>query len=67
MDCQHKRNLEDCRCTYLSCSRRGNCCACVRNHRDKGELPACFFSREGEMTYDRSLEHLFRDRGIKNS
>ncbi len=62
MECHQKTNVEDCRCTYTSCSRRGSCCACVRYHRGKNEVPACFFSAEAEKTYDRSIEHLLRDR-----
>ncbi|RME41140.1 MAG: hypothetical protein D6794_01090 [Deltaproteobacteria bacterium] len=57
------RKTEDCRCSYTACSRRGNCCQCVAYHRDKGEFPGCFFSVEGERTWDRTLDNLLRDRG----
>lgn len=57
------RTANDCRCTYMSCPRRGNCCQCVAYHRGKGEFPGCFFSAEGEKTWDRSLDNLLRDRG----
>ncbi|PLX75790.1 MAG: hypothetical protein C0615_07635 [Desulfuromonas sp.] len=63
MSCQQESNRKDCRCTYTACSRRGSCCACVRHHRDRGEVTACFFSAEAEKSYDRSLKNLFRDRG----
>lgn len=49
-----------CACTYLSCDKRGNCCACVSYHRAKNELPGCFFSPEVERTYDRSRAHFIR-------
>jgi len=48
-------NLEDCNCTY-SCSVKGKCCECIRNHRSHGELPACFFPSQVEKTYDRSIK-----------
>lgn len=55
---------KDCRCTYSSCSRRGNCCQCVAYHRDKGEFTACFFSPEVERTHNRSFDALCKDRGL---
>jgi hypothetical protein len=54
---------DNCRCTYRSCSRRGNCCQCVAYHRSKGEFTACFFSPEAERSYDRSFKRLLADRG----
>lgn len=54
-------NNTDCTCTYPSCSRRGKCCECVAYHRGSGEVPGCFFSKQGEKTYDRSIENLCRD------
>jgi len=56
MDCKKERNLEWCNCTY-PCKRKGTCCDCVKYHRERGELPACYFSKEGEATYDRSIEN----------
>lgn len=50
-----------CACTYPGCPRKGNCCQCVDYHRNNGELPGCFFSREGERTYDRSKANFIRD------
>lgn len=49
-----------CTCTY-ACSRHGKCCECVAYHRKHGEVPGCFFSPAGEKTYDRSINHLYRD------
>lgn len=57
-------NVRDCPCTY-DCPRHGKCCACVAHHRDHNEgVPGCFFSKEAEATYDRSIEALARDHGI---
>ena len=54
-------NTHPCACTY-PCSRHGKCCECVAYHRAHGEIPGCFFSKEGEKTYDRRLEMLVKDR-----
>ena len=44
------------------CPRHGKCCECVAYHRDKeGGVPGCFFSKEGEATWDRSIDALYRD------
>ena len=56
-----EKNRKDCTCSF-ACDKRGRCCECVAYHRDRGELPGCFFSREGERQGDRSLEALVRDR-----
>jgi len=58
------RTGDNCKCTYPGCSRHGNCCQCVAFHRDRNEATACFFTPEGERSYDRSLQHLMRDRGL---
>ena len=60
MDCQKERNLESCACTYPGCPRKGLCCECIRHHREAGELPACYFPKDAEKTYDRSIEHFLR-------
>ncbi|RKY36109.1 MAG: hypothetical protein DRP78_04440 [Candidatus Omnitrophota bacterium] len=57
MDCpQREENLKKCNCTYEPCARKGKCCECISYHRGMNELPACFFSKEAERTYDRSVE-----------
>ena len=57
-------NQNPCPCTY-DCPRHGRCCDCVAYHRDHNEgVPGCFFSKEAEATYDRSVEALARDRGM---
>ena len=61
MSCENKLN---CPCTY-GCSRREKCCECVAYHNRSGEFPACFFSKEGEVTYDRSFRSLQKDRGCR--
>lgn len=57
MDCKKNANLANCNCTYSPCSRKGICCDCVQYHLRSRELPACFFSKAAEATYDRSFEH----------
>lgn len=60
MDCIINKNIQLCGCTYESCIRRGQCCECVGYHRDKGQLPGCFFPNDIEKTYDRSIERFFK-------
>jgi len=56
MECRQTTNLQKCNCTYEPCSRKGICCDCVKYHLRSRELPACFFPRDVERTYDRSFE-----------
>jgi len=44
-----------CTCTYEYCNKKGLCCECVAYHRQRGEIPGCFFPADAERTYDRSL------------
>ncbi|MGL4941603.1 MAG: DUF6485 family protein [Thermoguttaceae bacterium] len=60
MECMKEKNSEHCACTYTSCSRRGVCCACIKSHLAKRELPGCCFPKDAEATYDRSFEHFAR-------
>ena len=53
-------NKNPCSCTY-SCSKRHKCCDCVAYHRKMRQIPGCFFSAEGEKTYDRSFEAFIKD------
>ena len=46
---------KDCPCTYPGCPRHGNCCQCVAHHRDKSQLPACYFTAAQEKSFDRSV------------
>ncbi len=61
MECNKTKNLKNCSCTYEPCSRKGICCECIAYHRVNGELPACYFSKEGEKTYNRSIEYFIKD------
>jgi hypothetical protein len=60
MDCNQKKNSANCNCTYGSCSKKGNCCECLRYHLSSRELPACCFPADAERTYDRSFAHFVR-------
>lgn len=61
MECQKEKNLEKCSCTYSGCPRKGICCECIKHHREKGELPGCYFPSEVEKSYDRSIENFIRN------
>lgn len=63
MGCPSAQSKDHCSCTYTACDKRGNCCQCVVFHRKRGELPGCFFTPEGERSYDRSLKRFVKDRG----
>lgn len=64
MECRKNENLKDCTCSYHKCPRKGMCCLCVKYHREKGEIPGCFFSEKIEATYDRSIENFLKDKNI---
>ena len=59
-ECKIKKNKIICNCSY-SCDRKGICCECLNYHRSYGEVPACFFSKEFEKTYDRSIENFIKN------
>jgi len=61
MECTLEKNIAACSWKYTG-ERRGKCCACVAYHRERLEVPGCFFSKEGEKTYDRSIRKLLDDR-----
>ncbi|MFW5487455.1 MAG: DUF6485 family protein [Desulfovibrio sp.] len=60
-----KINAQLCNCTYSGCSRHGLCCECLHYHRQRGELPACYFSEEEEKTYNRSVEFFLEQQSKK--
>ena len=61
VDCENlKENLEHCNCSNEGCSRRGNCCACLKHHLANNRLPGCCFPDDAEKTWDRSIEHFCR-------
>lgn len=55
MECTMEQNLKFCTCTYDPCVRKGKCCECVAYHREIKQIPGCFFTEEGEKSYDRSF------------
>jgi len=58
MKCQRKEeNLEKCNCSYPGCPRKGICCLCISHHKEKDQLPACYFSDKVEKSYDRSIKN----------
>ncbi len=59
--CTVESNKTACNCTY-PCDRKGICCECVAYHRKAGELPACYFSKEAERSYDRTVKNYLRVR-----
>ncbi|HPM02173.1 MAG: hypothetical protein KA886_04110 [Candidatus Cloacimonetes bacterium] len=56
MDCQ---NNQLCNCTY-PCSKNAKCCECIAYHRKNKELPACYFPKEAEKTYNRSIDYYIK-------
>lgn len=57
MDCKKTKNITQCNCSYEPCSRKGICCECIAYHRKNGELPACYFDKKSESTYNRSVSY----------
>lgn len=39
-------NTRPCTCRNLKCPNHGRCCACVANHRSRGNLPFCLYTPE---------------------
>lgn len=64
MECKKDENKVECSCTALSCSKRGVCCDCVKYHRERQEIPGCFFSAAAERTWDRSVANFVRNQVI---
>lgn len=62
-----KINTKFCTCTYQGCSKHGLCCECLHYHRQRGELPACYFTEEEERTYNRSIEFFVQRRSANSS
>jgi hypothetical protein len=65
MECKKEQNKDYCNCTY-PCSKHGICCDCISYHRKAGELPACYFPKDAEKSYDRSISNfldLIQERG----
>jgi hypothetical protein len=34
-------NVKECPCPNVSCANHAKCCECVKNHRERGNLPVC--------------------------
>jgi hypothetical protein len=60
VECLTEKNKARFTCTYEPCPGKHTCCECLRDHRKNDELPACFFTREFERTYDRSIANFLR-------
>ncbi len=60
MECKQDFNISKCNCSYEPCKRKGICCDCLRYHLSKRELPACFFPKDAERTYNRSFDYFVR-------
>ena len=50
VECKTEENKIDCNCSY-PCDRKGMCCECLSYHRNRGEVPACFFPKDVEKTF----------------
>lgn len=61
MNCKKDRNLKWCNCSY-PCDKKGICCDCVKYHRERNELPACYFDKDTERSYDRSVENYLKNK-----
>ena len=61
MECRKEKNLKDCPCTYPDCPHKGICCECIKYHREKNELPACYFSKKVEASFDRSIKNFLKN------
>ncbi len=57
-----KKNMTHCNCTYEPCSRKGKCCECIQYHKSMDEIPACYFSKEQESSFNRSIEYFVSKR-----
>jgi hypothetical protein len=61
LKCNSEENKEECNCSY-PCEKKGICCKCISYHRNRSELPACYFPDNVEKSYDRSIENFIRIR-----
>ena len=60
MECKQKENLQHCNCGF-DCDKKGICCLCITYHRERDELPACYFSDKVAASYDRSVQTYLRE------
>ena len=59
IDCSKESNKKNCNCSY-PCDKKGICCECLKYHRQRLELPACYFPDNVEKTYDRSIQNFIK-------
>ena len=59
-ECNIKKNIDRCNCTYEPCSKKGLCCDCLHYHFSSGQFPACLFPDDVEKTYDRSIDNFIK-------
>ncbi len=59
IDCSKESNQKNCNCSY-PCDKKGICCECLKYHRQRNELPACYFPDNIEKTYDRSIQNFIK-------
>lgn len=59
IECAKEANKKTCNCTY-PCTKKGICCECLKYHRQRDELPACYFPDYIEKTYDRSIQNFVK-------
>lgn len=59
MNCKKytQKEKNTCHYTYPNCPRHWICYEYIAHHRKKNELPACYFSKEKEKTYNRRIEN----------
>jgi len=64
MKCASSSSAQHCTCTNTACPSWGDCLDCVTRHRERKEIPGCFFTTEGEKTYNRSVENFIKDQTV---
>lgn len=66
MPCVHNPTVK-CLCLCTDCENHGKCCACVAYHRQRREVPSCYFSQAAqEKSHDRSFAALSREKNLDN-
>ncbi|SDB51557.1 hypothetical protein SAMN05660653_02554 [Desulfonatronum thiosulfatophilum] len=60
-----KINTKFCTCTSVDCPKHGLCCECLHYHRQRNELPGCYFTSEEEKSLNRSIEFFVQRRSPK--
>jgi hypothetical protein len=55
MECTFEQNKATCTWAY-ECGKKEKCCEYVSYQRKMKQIPGCFFSKDGERSYDRSFK-----------